>query len=46
MEGYAKVAHLMASQEQFAILRQFRVLDMQKLLCLQAEIIHLESKVD
>jgi nicotinamidase-related amidase len=46
MEGYAKVAHLMASQEEFAILRRFRELNMQRLLYLQAEIIHLESEVD
>lgn len=45
MEGYAKVAQLMASQEEFAILRRFRVLNMQRLLYLQAEIIHLEAEV-
>lgn len=45
MEGYAKVAHLMASQEEFAILRRFRELNIQRLLYLQAEIIHLESEV-
>lgn len=45
MEGYAKVAQLMGSQEEFAILRRFRVLNMQKLLYLQAEIIHLEAEV-
>ncbi|PMD21120.1 hypothetical protein NA56DRAFT_626290 [Hyaloscypha hepaticicola] len=45
MEGYAKVAHLMASQEEFAILRRFRELNIQRLLYLQSEIIHLESEV-
>jgi len=45
MEGYAKVAHLMASQEEFAILRRFRELNIQRLFYLQAEIIHLESEV-
>jgi nicotinamidase-related amidase len=45
MEGYSKVAHFMASQEDFAILRRFRVLNIQRLLYLQAEIIHLESEV-
>lgn len=42
MEGYAKVAQLMATQEEFAILRRFRVINMQRLLYLQAEISHLE----
>lgn len=46
MEGYAKVAQLMGSQEEFAILRRFRVLNMQKLLYQQAEIIHLEDEVN
>jgi hypothetical protein len=44
MEGYIKVAHLMGSQEEFAILRRFRVLNMQRLLYLQAEILHLEAE--
>ncbi|KAE8448984.1 hypothetical protein EG329_008572 [Mollisiaceae sp. DMI_Dod_QoI] len=46
MEGYAKVAQLMGSQEEFAILRRFRALNMQKLLYQQAEIIHLEAEVN
>jgi hypothetical protein len=46
MEGYAKVARLMGSQEEFAILRRFRVLNMQKLLYLQAEITHLEAELE
>lgn len=44
MEGYAKVAQLMATQEEFAILRRFRVINMQKLLYQQAEISHLEAE--
>jgi hypothetical protein len=46
MEGYAKVARLMGSQEEFAILRRFRVLNMQRLLYLQAEITHLEAELE
>jgi hypothetical protein len=46
MEGYAKVAQLMGNQEEFAILRRFRVLNMQKLLYQQAEIIHLEDEIN
>ncbi|EPE26349.1 hypothetical protein GLAREA_02261 [Glarea lozoyensis ATCC 20868] len=46
MAGYPKVAHLMATQEEFAILRRFRVLNMQKLLYLQAEISHLEAELN
>jgi hypothetical protein len=45
MEGYAKVAQLMGSQEEFAILRRFRELNMQRLLYMQAEIVHLEAEV-
>ncbi|KAH6710951.1 hypothetical protein BKA61DRAFT_612737 [Leptodontidium sp. MPI-SDFR-AT-0119] len=45
MDGYAKVAQLMAGQEEFSILRRFRVLNMQKLLYLHAEIIHLEAEL-
>lgn len=46
MEGYAKVAQLMATQEEFAILRRFRVINMQRLLYLQAEITHLEAEAN
>jgi hypothetical protein len=45
MEGYAKVARLMASQDEFAILRRFRVLNIQNLLYLQADITHLEAEL-
>ncbi|ORY62310.1 uncharacterized protein BCR38DRAFT_525336 [Pseudomassariella vexata] len=44
MEGYARVAHLM-SQDEFAILRRFKRLNMQNLLYLQAEITHLECEL-
>jgi hypothetical protein len=45
MEGYAKLAHLMATKEEFAILRRFRVLNMQSLLYLQADIAHDEAEL-
>ncbi|KAK9420999.1 hypothetical protein SUNI508_06144 [Seiridium unicorne] len=44
-EGYARVAHLMASQDEFAIVRRFKALNMQDLLYRQAEITHLESEL-
>lgn len=43
MEGYAKVAGLMARYDEFAILRGFKALNLQNLLYAQAEIIHLED---
>ncbi|KAH9217649.1 hypothetical protein DL95DRAFT_91028 [Leptodontidium sp. 2 PMI_412] len=46
MAGYAKVAQLMGSQEEFSILRRFRTLNMQRLLYLHAEIIHLEAELN
>ncbi|KAF2099869.1 hypothetical protein NA57DRAFT_75374 [Rhizodiscina lignyota] len=45
MEGYTKVAQLMAAHDEFAILRSFKALSMQNLLYLQAELIHLESQL-
>lgn len=45
MEGYAKVAQLMAKYEEFAILRGFRRLNYQNLLYLQAQIIHLKESL-
>lgn len=45
MEGYAKIAHLMGEHPEFAIFRRFRALNMQNLLYLQAEIIHLEAEL-
>ncbi|CAN8101394.1 unnamed protein product [Discula destructiva] len=43
MEGYAKVAGLMAKYDNLAIFRGFKRLNYQNLLYLQAEIIHLED---
>ena len=45
MEGYAKVAHLMATYGEFAILRRFKQLNYQNLLYLQAEIVCLEERL-
>lgn len=45
MEGYARVTELMASHEEFAILRQFKALNYQNLLYLQAELTHLEEEL-
>ncbi|ORY12689.1 hypothetical protein BCR34DRAFT_482138 [Clohesyomyces aquaticus] len=45
MEGYSKVACLMSTYPEFAILRSFRGLNMQNLLYLQAEITHLEAEL-
>ncbi|KAH8751521.1 hypothetical protein BGZ57DRAFT_973954 [Hyaloscypha finlandica] len=45
MEGYAKLAQLMATHEEFAILRRFKTLNYQNLLYLQAEIVHLEQEL-
>ncbi|ORY72088.1 uncharacterized protein BCR38DRAFT_331613 [Pseudomassariella vexata] len=42
MEGYAKVVDLMATHQEFAITRRFRALNMQNVLYLQAEIMHLD----
>lgn len=44
-KGYAKVAALMARYDELAILRGFKALNIQNLLYLQAEIIHLEDKL-
>ena len=43
MEGYTKVANLMANQHEYAIVRRFGISNMQNLLYLQAEISHLEA---
>jgi len=45
MEGYAKVAKLMAKYPDFAIFRRFRHLNYQNILYLQAEIIHHEDQL-
>lgn len=43
-DGYGKVAELMSTHDEFAILRRFRHLNMKNLLYLQAEIAHLEEE--
>lgn len=43
MDGYAKVAELMARYDELGIFRGFKSLNLQMLLYLQAEIIHLEA---
>ncbi|ROV95952.1 hypothetical protein VMCG_07984 [Cytospora schulzeri] len=45
MDGYPRVAELMAGHEEFAIFRRFRALNMQNLLYLQAEVVHLEEEL-
>jgi hypothetical protein len=45
MEGYNKIAQLMGRHHSLAILRKFGELNMQDLLYLQAQIIHLESEL-
>lgn len=44
-DGYGKLAELMSSHDEFAILRRFRHLNMKNLLYLQAEIAHLEEEL-
>ncbi|KAF2195547.1 hypothetical protein K469DRAFT_616292 [Zopfia rhizophila CBS 207.26] len=45
MEGYAKIAALMGTHPEFAIVRSFRALNIQNMLYLQAEITHLEAQL-
>ena len=45
MEGYAKLAQLMGTFDDFAIFRSFKALNYQNLLYLQAEIIHLDEEL-
>jgi len=44
MEGHAKVAQLMSQHPELAIARRFGHLNMQNLLYLQAELVHLEAE--
>lgn len=46
MEGYSKLAHLMATQHEFAIFRRFRALNIKSLLYLQADIANDEAILD
>ena len=45
MEGYAKVANIMALHPELAIVRRFSALNMQRTLHLQAELVHLETEL-
>ena len=45
MEGYARIAQLMARHDEFAMFRRFRVLNMQNLLHMQAELTFLEEQL-
>jgi hypothetical protein len=45
-DGYGKVAELMSTYDEFAILRRFKRLNMKSLLYLQAEIAHMEEALD
>ena len=45
MEGYAKVASMMGRHSELAILRRFGQLNLQNLLYLQAELVHLEAEL-
>lgn len=45
MLGYAQLAALMAQQQELAIFRSYRVLGMQNLLYLQAEIAHVQEEL-
>jgi hypothetical protein len=45
MNGYSKLASLMGSHPELAIFRRFGTLNAQNLLYLQAELVHLERKL-
>jgi hypothetical protein len=45
MEGYTKLATLMGAYPEVAIVRRFASLNMQNVLYLQAELVHLESRL-
>ena len=45
MEGYKKIAGIMAQHHDLAILRRFNTLNMKDLLYRQAELVHLESEL-
>jgi hypothetical protein len=44
-QGHAKVAFFMSHHQEFAIFRRFSKLNIQNLLYLQAELIHLEKEL-
>ncbi|CZR67079.1 uncharacterized protein PAC_16978 [Phialocephala subalpina] len=45
MEGYPAIAQLMGCHDEFAIVRRFKELNMQDILYLQAEILHLKEEL-
>jgi hypothetical protein len=45
MEGYQAIAQLMGNHDEMAIVRRFKDLNMQDILYLQAEIIHLKDEL-
>jgi len=45
MEGYPAIAQLMGNHDEMAIVRRFKELNMQDILYLQAEIIHLKDEL-
>jgi hypothetical protein len=46
MEGYTKLAKLMAHHGEMGIFRQFKILNFKNLLFLQAELVELERELD
>lgn len=46
MEGYSKLAELMAHHGEMGIFRQFKALNFKNLLYLQAELVELERELD
>jgi len=46
MEGYAKIADLMSRHDELAVFRRFGAFNMQNLLYLQAEIMHIEVELN
>lgn len=46
MEGYTKLATLMGAYPEVAIVRRFARLNAQNILYLQAELVHLESRLN
>ncbi len=45
MEGYSKLAQMMGLDSELAIFRRFATLNLQNLLYLQAELVHLENEL-
>jgi hypothetical protein len=45
MEGYAQLAWRMSVHGDLAVVRRFAALNIQNILCLQAELVHLEERL-